>query len=336
MRYQSVDRGPTAFQQPLTPAQIEAVCAHAFGAGTVVDAAIELDGGLYNTTYRLDVRGMEPVILRVAPAEERQSRTERHFMRNELAVGPYLSPIAHLVPRTIAADVTHRIVDRDWMIQALVPGTAAPDVVRDLGPEARAAHFREMGELHAALHGVRGEGFGMVAGPLHPTWSAAILGWLDDTIADVVDAGLDASDLRTASDLVGACAAVLDEVTDPRLSHGDMWELNVLVQLVDGMPRVTGVLDADRAFWGDPMADWAMQMLVRRADPAVSEPFWQGYGTPPARPGDDIRSLAYQVRFVAADRVEGHRLGHREGVAATYRRMETLISALREVTVHLR
>lgn len=328
MRHQTVDRGPAPFQQPLTPDQIEAVCAHAFGSGTVVDAAIELDGGLYNTTYRLEVRAMDPVILRVAPAEERQSRTERHFMRNELAAGRYLSPLGHLVPRTIAADVTHRIIDRDWMIQALLPGVPAPDVMRDLGPEARAAHFRELGELHAALHGVRGEAFGMVAGPPHPTWSGAILGWLDDTIADVSDAGLDAADLRTAREVVVACAAVLDEVTEPRLLHGDMWALNVLVQLVDGIPRVTGVIDADRAFWGDPMADWAMQMLVRR-DPAVSEPFWQGYGTPPARLGDDIRSLVYQIRFVAADRVECHRLGATEALAGTYRRMETLISALR-------
>ncbi|MDQ0381775.1 phosphotransferase [Amycolatopsis thermophila] len=92
--------------------------------GTRPLSAVELSGGLYNTTYRVELPG-ETVILRVAPEPGRQYRIERELMRNEHAALPFLAPIGHLVPRTLFADFTREIAGRDHVWQTLLPGRPA-------------------------------------------------------------------------------------------------------------------------------------------------------------------------------------------------------------------
>jgi aminoglycoside phosphotransferase (APT) family kinase protein len=65
---------------------------------------------------------------------------------------------------------------------------------------------------------------------------------------------------------------VLADVTTPALVHTDLWAGNVFVDPKTG--EVVGVIDPERAFWGDPLAD-----LVG-IDPMGREP-----GTPALRAG---------------------------------------------------
>jgi hypothetical protein len=125
----SVRRVANAFQEPVTPDQLTAMAHRAFGR-TDIAAADELAGGLYNTTYRVQPTGQPPVILRVAPRPARQSRVERALMRNEHAALPWFAPIAAMMPRTLLADWTHDILDRDYVWQTMLPGEAATQGLR--------------------------------------------------------------------------------------------------------------------------------------------------------------------------------------------------------------
>lgn len=49
---------------------------------------------------------------------------------------------------------------------------------------------------------------GLVAGPTFPSWSDAVIASLNDTAADLEDAGLDAGDVR-------AVAAIADRIERP-------------------------------------------------------------------------------------------------------------------------
>lgn len=90
----------------------------------------ELGGGRYNTTYRIDLAGQrEPVVLRAASAPDRQFHSEPELMRNEYASVPWLAPIAPLMPRVLGADWSHETIGRDWMIQSILPGTPAPELL---------------------------------------------------------------------------------------------------------------------------------------------------------------------------------------------------------------
>ena len=70
-----------------------------------------------------------------------------------------------------------------------------------------------------------------------------------------------------------AAAPALDEVTVPALVHFDLWPGNILVDRpADGPARIGGLIDGERMFWGDPLADLVSLALLDdiRRDEAAS------------------------------------------------------------------
>ncbi|MER8097888.1 phosphotransferase family protein [Streptomyces goshikiensis] len=146
MELHAIERTANAFQQGLTGLQIQAVAERAFGPGAEVRSATELGGGMYNTTYRIDLAGRaKPVVLRVALEPARQFHSERELMRVEYASMPWLAPVADLLPHVLAADFTQSVIGRDWMIQCFLPGTPAPELLSSYPKETHTAFFRQMG-----------------------------------------------------------------------------------------------------------------------------------------------------------------------------------------------
>ncbi|MGZ4704599.1 MAG: phosphotransferase, partial [Acidimicrobiales bacterium] len=47
--------------------------------------------------------------------------------------------------------------------------------------------------------------------------------------------------------------SVLDQVTEPRLVYWDLWDGNVMVDATTH--ELTGMLDLERAMWGDPLME---------------------------------------------------------------------------------
>ncbi|MFC8011002.1 phosphotransferase family protein [Streptomyces cinereoruber] len=114
MELHAIERSADAFQQGLTGLRIQAVAERSFGPGAEVRSATELGGGMYNTTYRINLAGRaEPLVLRVAPEPARQFHSERELMRAEYASVPWLAPIADLMPHVLAADFTNQAGVRD-------------------------------------------------------------------------------------------------------------------------------------------------------------------------------------------------------------------------------
>ncbi|WP_042804694.1 aminoglycoside phosphotransferase family protein [Streptomyces sp. C] len=327
MELHAIERPATAFQQALTEQQIQAVARRAFGTDTMVRSATELGGGVYNTTYRLDLADRaEPVILRVAPEPARQFRSERELMRAEYASVPWLAPIADLMPHVLAADFTQAVIGRDWMIQSFLPGTPAPELLGSYSKETHTAFFRRMGEITAAVHAVAGSWFGPMGGPGHRRWSEAVAASLNLIAEDVESCGLDAADLRQAADAAQARAHVLDEVSVPRLLTGDLWTVNTMLAEGASVPTICGVLDMDRTWWGDPEADWPTRMARAKQDERLS--FFEAYPAPAATAGVRWRRHVYEVRHLGALRLERHRLGNQAGVRDSYPAVAAELSAL--------
>jgi len=117
----------------------------------------------------------------------------------------------------------------------------------------------------------------------------------------MVEAQLDASELQLILDLVRGKPDRLDEIQQPRLLHGDLWLFNILVRRNADGPDITGILDADRAWWGDPLADWTLFVLSKSASPE-NQPFhavfWQTYGQTENTPGAAFRKNVYEAMHV--------------------------------------
>jgi aminoglycoside phosphotransferase (APT) family kinase protein len=327
--FQPIPRDPDSFHEPVSAAVVRAMCERAFGAGTDVVSAVELGDGSYNNVYRLDLAGREPAILRVAPAPARQFRIERELMRNEQAALPFFAPIAAMMPRTLFADWTHEIIGRDYVLQTVVPGDSVSSGALTRYPRAEwAAHYRQLGSIIRRVHAVRGTRFGPVAGPTFATWSDAVLSLFEHTVADLVDAGLDADDVRQVAAIARRGGAVLDEIRTPHLLHGDLWS-NVLLDTTMPAPTIVGVIDHDRASWGDPLADWTIFLASRRSD-AGRDAFWDVYGRPDTNQPTRWRQLVYRSAHLGAVRLERHRL-HHDTIGETYADMATALAELRAV-----
>jgi len=327
MEFRAIERASGAFQQPVTAEEVRAMCRRAFGAQVDVLSAVELGDGSYNSTYRIAMGAERPVILRVAPEPARQFRIEREFMRNEHASVPYFAPIAPLIPRTLAIDFTHEVIGRDYLFQTLLDGVPAPEGLAAYPRPQWASFFRDMGTIARDIHAVRGTRFGPVAGPTFATWSEAVIGSLEDTAADLEDAGLDAADVREVTASAVRERALLDEITEPRLLHGDLWTGNVMLASGTPVPTITGVFDCDRTSWGDPEADWTV-FVAGRQPGTERDGFWETYGPPKSTPGAKRRSLFYQARHIGAIRLERHRLGKSENIPATYEDMREVLARI--------
>ncbi|MFD5110334.1 phosphotransferase family protein [Streptomyces cinereoruber] len=326
MELHVIERPANAFQQGLTGRQIQTVAKRAFGPGTNVRSATELGGGMYNTTYRIELAGRtEPVVLRVAPEPARQFHSERELMRSEYASVPWLAPIADLMPHVLAADFTQSVIGRDWMIQSFLPGTPAPELLGSYPKETHTAFFRQMGEITASVHAVTGPWFGPVGGPGHARWSEAVVASLHLIAEDVESCGLDAADLRKAADAAQDGAQILDEVTVPRLLTGDLWTVNTMLAAAP-VPTICGVLDMDRTWWGDPEADWTMRMARAKQDSRTA--FFDSYDRAEETENSVWRRHVYEVRHLGALRLERHRLGNEAGVADSYRAVAEELAAL--------
>jgi aminoglycoside phosphotransferase (APT) family kinase protein len=302
---------------------IVTMCQRAFD--TTPLSAVQLTGGHYNTTYRVHLNDDHPVILRIAPEPARQSRIEHALMRNEHASLPFFAPIAAMMPRTLFADFTHDLVNRDYLWQTMLDGIPAATALKTYPRPQWTDFYRQLGTITRSVHDVRGHRFGPVAGPTFATWSEAVLTSLTNTVADLTDAHLDADDLIDVASTATHHQSVLDEITEPRLLHGDLWIPNLM--LAEDSLTITGVLDHDRASWGDPEADWTIFVLNQKAAPERAT-FWDTYGLPSDDPNATWRSLIYQAVHIGAIRLERHRLGKHAKIPASYDEMREILKLL--------
>jgi aminoglycoside phosphotransferase (APT) family kinase protein len=123
-----------------------------------------------------------------------------------------------------------------------------------------------LGGLVARLHTVRGPGFGYPAesvAPLTDRWAPAFAAMTGAVLDDAERYGswlpAPVPEIRAA---LATAAPVLDEVTVPALVHFDLWPGNILLEGPAGGRTVGGLIDGERMFWGDPLADFASLSLL--------------------------------------------------------------------------
>jgi hypothetical protein len=87
-----------------------------------------------------------PVVLRVAPVPGRQFRSERELIRNEYATVPWLASLAVLTPRVLAADWTHEVVGRDYLVQTFLDGLPAPEHLGSYPRSSWMGYYRADGD----------------------------------------------------------------------------------------------------------------------------------------------------------------------------------------------
>jgi aminoglycoside phosphotransferase (APT) family kinase protein len=246
--------------------ELRAVTRAAFGPDVELAGWQELTDGTFNTAYALDLSDGRRAVLKVAPPpglrllryEADLMRTEAEFFERAAAAGVPVPAVHHADP------------DAGYLVLERLSGEPLYAAQRSMPPAALAEVHRELGAVAARLAGVTGPRFGYPRRDGRtgsPRWSTSFLAMVDDVLADGVALGTalpaPAEDIAR---LAHAHARLLDEVTTPSLVHFDLWDGNVFVRPDGAGWRVEGLIDGERAFYGDPIAELVSLALLR--DPA--------------------------------------------------------------------
>lgn len=280
-----------------TPESLEALVKAQFGAATEIAEIIPLTAGWFNTAYALHFSNLKPdVVLRIAPHPEQQVLTyERDLMRREIEILKTVQGMPGVpVPRLVGYDFSRSIIDRDCMFLEELSGVAYNEVRDNLPAEVMADLDREVGRCVACLaeavnphYGY----FGDAPGAGIAVWRDAFLDMMEALLQDGEALGavvpLSWQDLRS---LIHDRASVLDSIERPSLVHWDIWPGNVFVKPQNGAYVVEGIIDWERAFWGDP--DMETAVVCGFYSPA----FYEGYGKQLAEGGPDaVRQSLYRL-----------------------------------------
>ncbi|GAA3446130.1 phosphotransferase family protein [Planomonospora venezuelensis] len=240
-------------KRALTAAELDDLLRRALGAG--VASSAELSDGFANAVWRLVLDDGREVVLKLSPPPElEQLRYERNLLRAEAMV---YRRACLPGPELLCAGFDDPVLGGDYLIMSALDGVAW-----NRAPEAPAGVLRrELGGHLARLHTVTGDVYGYPHAQLTgPTWRSAFLAMtgavLDDAARYSIGLPVPAGSVRAA---VEAAAWALDEVTVPALVHFDVWPGNVFLtpgSLNGGPARIQAIIDHERAFWGDPLADF--------------------------------------------------------------------------------
>jgi aminoglycoside phosphotransferase (APT) family kinase protein len=241
----------------LTPHELDVLLRTSVGIGCRLED--ELTDGWFNTAYRVVLDDGRPAVVKLAPPPDVEVlRYERGIMETEAMVYRRIAAL----PGNGVPTPALLYAGREFLVLSPLDGAPWDKTAALLSPTAEAALRRELGAITARLHTLAPEdgrfGYPAVASALSaPDWRTAFTAMVEALLEDAErrrsPLGLPPVAVRTA---VAEGGYALDEVTEPRLVHFDLWPGNVFVAPTgEGEHRVTGLIDHERAFWGDPAAE---------------------------------------------------------------------------------
>jgi aminoglycoside phosphotransferase (APT) family kinase protein len=258
-------------------------------------------------------------VLRIAPPQEGMIFYERDMMAQEPEIHALLRaettvPVAEIY----AYDDSHTLVDRAYMLMERLPGRA----LSDMGGISQRFYDRvleQVGDALRQMHALTAGAYGYIGAhrpmePEHTWWAAFRVMWnalLDDLLHCGGYSEAEANRMRGLLDAYRNC---FERPVRASLLHMDVWSQNILV---DERGTLTGLVDLDRALWGDPEIEYAVLDYCGISEPA----FWRGYGA--AR--DESPAAQVRQRFYLLYEVQKYvviRLWRRDDPAGAQRYKE--------------
>ncbi|MFK4593373.1 phosphotransferase family protein [Streptomyces pristinaespiralis] len=220
-----------------------------------------LTGGLYNCVHLFELADGRRLVLKSAPSAEAPALThERQLLGTETIFHRLAATKGVSVPTVLHYEPAGPDDPGEWLLLDFLADSTWSEVGEDLPADGRPALRHRLGSALARTATATGTRFGYpqpVPGLQGDTWREAFTGMMHAVLKDASRFG---SPLPAATDTLAALpdrfADALDEVSRPALVHFDAWEGNVvLTRDGDGGWGFGGLIDGERAFFGDPLAE---------------------------------------------------------------------------------
>lgn len=247
-------------------------------------------GGELSTVYEVRSADAEPLVVKCYRDEWRWKQAKEVHLYGLLA--------AHGV--TSAPSVVRVDAERAATVLTLVPGMPLSEA--NVEPAALPVVWRQVGELHAAVHRIAQPAFGYLTTEIldpEPDNTAYMRRRFAGKLAEFTELG-GARDLHDGvRDRAAEQDGLFASCTAPTLCHNDLHEGNVLVEHTGSGWRVTGFVDVENAIAADPLVDLAktVQYELTRS-PVKFAGLLDGYGPLPA---DGLARLALYRLYHAVE-----------------------------------
>jgi aminoglycoside phosphotransferase (APT) family kinase protein len=243
----------------LSRADIQRLVQHAFGDMPVVSVQ-EMTDGWFNTAYHILLgNGRVQTVLKVGPpAEAAILAYEKNIMRAEVETMRLVATDQGVpVPRITFDDFSRSQVAYDYYFMDFVEGITWDKIRDSLSAEQNERIEYQLGQITARINAFEHSAFGYYAfGREFDNWPDAFRWMCTLLFADArqYPIALQFSE-QEFFDKFDEHQAVFAEITRPQLVHWDLWAGNVFVTFDGDTPRIEGIVDFERALWGDPLME---------------------------------------------------------------------------------
>ncbi len=243
----------------LSRTAVQRLVKRAFGDVSPISVR-ELADGFFNTAYHITTeKGDLQTVLKVGPPAAADILTyEKNLLRAEVETMTLVAADPQIpVPRITFADFSRTHLPYDYYFMEFVDGTPW-DKLRDGMSEAQNNNIEyQLGQITARINAFENSTFGYCAfGREYANWLDAFH-WMCTLIF------IDARRYQITTELseqefftkFKEHSAIFAEITRPQLVHWDLWAGNIFITFDGQSPKIEGIVDFERALWGDPLME---------------------------------------------------------------------------------
>jgi aminoglycoside phosphotransferase (APT) family kinase protein len=263
------------------------------GDGAEVVEHNEFTDGFFNAAHGVRLGDGRELVLKVAPQTGlKLLRYEADLMRTEIEFFERASDAGVPLPKLWYADPVGGV-----MIMDRLSGVSLELAKNDMSPADRLRVRQEIGRWSRRITEVPGDHFGYVRRDGRTrglSWSDAFLAMIADILADAAE--WDRELPRRREEIATGFErhrARLDAVSEPRLIHYDLWDGNVFVRQEPDGWHVEGFIDGERAFYGDPIAEFVSLISFVPEDEAAA--VTDGFLGRPLTDSEELRLAMYRA-----------------------------------------
>lgn len=289
-----------------------------FGEKTVMGDIEELKGGAFNSAYSIErVNEKDKIVLKVSVAPDTTVLSyEKDIMKREVEVYRLIKKHTNIpIPEILCHDFSKKHIDSDYFFMTYVEGVTMNSIQKKISSENLDRIKEVLGGYFAQLHQIKGLYFGYMTDDVScqfDSWKEAYLHMVQMILDDGKLHGVRLPYDRI-NKVLSEKSKYLDIIQEPCLVDFDLWSGNIFLKKRVNEYSVEAIVDLERAFWGDPYADF--QAAVMLLDDIRNEPvLWRSYNNllkdnKDISKDDVVRMTMYKMYLYIIMTVETYRYG---------------------------
>ncbi|EOR28231.1 aminoglycoside phosphotransferase [Clostridium sartagoforme AAU1] len=320
--------------------EIEKLVRINFGEECKIGNIRELSGGMFNSAYSIErIIEKDKIVLKVSVAESAPILSyEKDIMKTEIEVYRIVHEKTNIpAPYILAYDFSRNHINSNYFFMTTVEGKPMNRVLKNISKDNFEAIKIKLASYFAQLHRVKGNYFGYFTTNEElqfTSWKEAFINMFSMILKDGEKRRVKLPYERMDS-ILKEKSVYLEEVKESSLVDYALWAGNVFLKKNGENYDIEAIIDFERAFWGDPLADFppAFQLIK---DIKKEEQFWDAYTTEMKidkvlKKEDEIRLLLYKLYIFSIMAVETYRYNYFYGQLQKRYAKSIILRSLKEL-----